>query len=95
MLRHLNLMTHLAFKCSCNVLSFKVFVKNAQTIENHQLLPLHSFVVPCGFPSSADDHLEDNIDLVAHLVSRPSATFVMQVSGDSMEGAGSSQEITL
>ena len=57
-------------------------------IENHQLLPLHSFVVPCGFPSPADDHLEDNIDLVAHLVSRPSATFVMQVSGDSMEGAG-------
>ena len=45
-------------------------------------------MVPCGFRSPADDHLEDYIDLVAHLVSRPSATFVMQVSGDSMEGAG-------
>ena len=59
-----------------------------QLIENHKTLPLHSFVVPCGFPSPADDHLEDHIDLVAHLVSRPSSTFVMQVSGDSMEGAG-------
>ena len=57
-------------------------------IENPQTLPLHSFIVPCGFPSPADDHLEDDIDLVSHLVSRPAATFVMQVSGDSMEGAG-------
>jgi len=57
-------------------------------IENTQTLPLHSFIVPCGFPSPADDHLEDNIDLVSHLVARPAATFVMQVSGDSMEGAG-------
>lgn len=57
-------------------------------IENHQELPFYPVRAMAGFPSPADDHLENEIDLVAHLVRRPAATFVMQVTGNSMEGAG-------
>lgn len=51
-------------------------------------LPLLSSRVPAGFPSPADDHLEEELDIHAYLVERPAATFLMRVSGDSMEGAG-------
>jgi DNA polymerase V len=51
-------------------------------------LPLHGRLIPAGFPSPADDYLEGEIDLAAFLIERPSATFVMRVSGHSMTGAG-------
>ncbi|MFD1209107.1 MULTISPECIES: LexA family protein [Modicisalibacter] len=41
-----------------------------------------------GFPSPAQDYASDRLDLNAHLVKRPSATFFMRVSGDSMDGFG-------
>ena len=44
--------------------------------------------VAAGFPSPADDHLEGPLDLNAHLVAHPAATFVVRVAGDSMTGAG-------
>lgn len=44
--------------------------------------------VAAGFPSPADDHLEGPLDLNAHLVAHPAATFVVRVAGDSMAGAG-------
>ena len=44
--------------------------------------------VPAGFPSPADDHLEEQLDIHQYLVEHPAATFLMRVSGDSMEGAG-------
>ena len=44
--------------------------------------------VAAGFPSPADDHLESPLDLNAHLVAHPAATFVVRVQGDSMSGAG-------
>ena len=50
--------------------------------------PLYTAAVPAGFPSPADDHLEGNLDLNEYLVKRPSATFFVRVSGDSMIGAG-------
>jgi DNA polymerase V len=51
-------------------------------------LPLFSSLVPAGFPSPADDHLEDGLDLNAHLVQHPAATFLVRVQGESMTGAG-------
>ncbi|MFC7693773.1 LexA family protein [Paeniroseomonas aquatica] len=39
-------------------------------------------------PSPADDYLEGEIDLATFLIERPSSTFVMRVSGQSMTGAG-------
>lgn len=44
--------------------------------------------VSAGFPSPADDYLEDNIDLGEYLIKNPAATFFIRVSGDSMIGAG-------
>ena len=51
-------------------------------------LPLYTSLVPAGFPSPADDHMEDAIDLNEHLVQHPAATFFVRVHGDSMTGAG-------
>jgi DNA polymerase V len=51
-------------------------------------LPQYSSAVPAGFPSPADDHLEGNLDLNAHLIKHPHATFFTRVSGDSMTDAG-------
>lgn len=51
-------------------------------------VPLHGRLIPAGFPSPADDYLEGEIDLATFLIERPSATFVMRVSGQSMTGAG-------
>lgn len=45
-------------------------------------------VVPAGFPSPADGHLEKPLDLNDYVVEHPAATFFMRVEGDSMVGAG-------
>jgi DNA polymerase V len=50
--------------------------------------PLLAWPVKAGFPSSADDYLEEQIDLNEHLIRHPAATFFVRVSGDSMTGAG-------
>lgn len=42
----------------------------------------------CGFPSPADDHLDEGIDLNAAYIRNKDATFFGRVKGDSMEGAG-------
>ena len=50
--------------------------------------PLFSEQVAAGFPSPADDYLENQLDLNEHLIKHPAATFFVQVAGDSMIGAG-------
>ncbi|MAW94315.1 MULTISPECIES: LexA family transcriptional regulator [unclassified Leeuwenhoekiella] len=42
----------------------------------------------CGFPSPADDHLDDGIDLNTAYIRNKDATFFGRVKGDSMLGAG-------
>jgi DNA polymerase V len=44
--------------------------------------------VPAGFPSPAQDYSDTQIDLTKILIRDELATFIVQVSGDSMEGAG-------
>ncbi len=51
-------------------------------------LPLFARAVPAGFPSPADDFIEEAIDLQALLIRNRSATFLFRVSGDSMVGKG-------
>jgi DNA polymerase V len=51
-------------------------------------LPLFGSRVPAGFPSPADDHLEDMLDLNEHLIRHPAATYFLRVKGFSMIGAG-------
>ena len=50
-------------------------------------LPIVSSQLPAGFPSPADDYIEEGIDLNTILVKRPAATFCIRVQGNSMEGA--------
>ncbi|MEJ4043580.1 translesion error-prone DNA polymerase V autoproteolytic subunit [Erwinia sp. SLM-02] len=51
-------------------------------------LPLFISRVPCGFPSPAQDYVEQRIDLNDLLVSHPSSTYFIKVSGDSMIEGG-------
>lgn len=44
--------------------------------------------VPAGFPSPADDYVEQRASLDEHLVRHPESTFFMRVAGDSMRGLG-------
>jgi SOS-response transcriptional repressor LexA len=52
------------------------------------LLPLYSDLVQCGFPSPAQDYVEQRIDLNELLVNHPSATYFVKAAGDSMKDAG-------
>jgi DNA polymerase V len=51
-------------------------------------LPLFGQKVPAGFPSPADDYVEDRLDLNQLLVQNKYATFFLRVKGDSMVNAG-------
>lgn len=50
--------------------------------------PLLGCRVRAGFPSPADDHLDTDIDLHAHVVKRPASTYFVRAEGDSMQGDG-------
>lgn len=52
------------------------------------LLPSFLSGVQAGFPSSADDYIEQKLDLNQLMVANPAATFFLRVEGDSMNGAG-------
>lgn len=51
-------------------------------------LPLFTGRVSAGFPSPADDYLENTLDLNQYLIQHPAATFFVRTSGDSMIKAG-------
>lgn len=44
--------------------------------------------VAAGFPSPAQDYFDGRIDLNAHLIKDLTSTYVVRVTGSSMEGAG-------
>ncbi len=46
--------------------------------------PLYLVRVPAGFPSPAEDSIERNLNLHDYVVRRPSSTFFVRVTGDSM-----------
>lgn len=50
--------------------------------------PLYLSPVSAGWPSPADDYLEEEIDLHDMAVRNPAATFFLRASGDSMIGVG-------
>ncbi len=51
-------------------------------------LPLYQGLVAAGFPSPAEDDIEDKLDLNELLIKHPTATFFLKVSGTSMINAG-------
>ena len=50
--------------------------------------PVFVSTISAGFPSPADDHIENRIDLNEYLVQHKEATFFLRVQGDSMTGLG-------
>lgn len=50
--------------------------------------PLMASSVVAGFPSPAEQYIESPLDLNELLVRKPSATFFVRATGDSMTGAG-------
>ena len=58
--------------------------QNTRLAQSSQLPALMTSAVAAGFPSPADDHAEDRLDLNTLLIKHPAATFFVRVSGDSM-----------
>ncbi len=54
---------------------------------SYQPLKLYTGSVAAGFPSPAEDHVDQGLDLNEHLIAKPSATYFARASGNSMEGA--------
>lgn len=63
-------------------------VARADSLAPPLTIPLMSGPVRAGFPSPADDYVEAELDLVAHLIHQPSATYFVRAKGSSMEGDG-------
>lgn len=55
---------------------------------NFYRLPLYQDRISAGFPSPAQNDVEDTLDLNELLIKHPSATFFLRVSGTSMIKAG-------
>ena len=51
-------------------------------------LPFFSSKVAAGLPFEADENIDSYLDLNSHLISKPTTTFFVKVSGDSMILAG-------
>ena len=49
---------------------------------------LRPISVQAGFPSQADDHLVQRVDLMRELVKHPQATHLLRIRGDSMRDMG-------
>jgi DNA polymerase V len=51
-------------------------------------IPMFTSSVRAGFPSPADNYVDQKLDLNRFLIRHPSATFYVRVKGNSMENAG-------
>ena len=49
-----------------------------------QKLQFFASPVSCGFPSPADDFVENELDLNEHLINHPASTFFVKAKGSSM-----------
>lgn len=56
--------------------------------KQHIALPLYTSKVAAGFPSPADDHVEQRLNPSDYLVENDATTFFIRVKGDSMIEAG-------
>ncbi|MBF4991245.1 LexA family transcriptional regulator [Methylophilus sp. QUAN] len=51
-------------------------------------VPLYASKIPAGFPSPADDHVEQRLDPSAYLIDQADTTFFVTIQGESMIEAG-------
>ena len=54
----------------------------------HFPVPLFSTKVVAGFPSPADDHVEQRLDVAEYLIDQQEATFFVTIKGNSMIDVG-------
>lgn len=60
----------------------------AQAVSPDQKSPLYCSAVQAGWPSPADDYIDQEINLHELAVRNPPATFFLRAAGDSMLGCG-------
>lgn len=66
----------------------KDVLTNLKKCEEGKGAPMLLTHIPAGFPSPADDYLEERLDLNELLIDHPAATFFVKVEGESMRDAG-------
>ncbi|MCC9137319.1 LexA family protein [Pontibacter silvestris] len=54
---------------------------------NEMQVPYYASCISAGFPSLADDYLDERINLNEFLVKNPTSTFMLRVRGESMKDA--------
>lgn len=70
-------------------MSITVISALSPTLDTRSLgIPISPVSVPAGFPSPAQDYFTGRIDLNKHLIGDITSTFLVRVSGHSMDGAG-------
>ena len=57
-------------------------------ISKHIELPFFDTRIQAGFPSPAEDHMEQRLDLNSLVIENPGATFFVRVAGESMKDVG-------
>ena len=60
------------------------FLQPAKNTPEPLSIPMVLTRISAGFPSPADEYLEDALDLNELMVARPTSTFFVRVEGDSM-----------
>ncbi len=83
--------THAAFSSLPDISHLSAalsFVGIATETHAPEGLPLYLSPVSAGFPSPADDHVEEQLNLHSYLVRNPAATFFLRAQGQSMINAG-------
>ncbi len=64
-------------------------MKPIPSLNNYHIsLPLFGHRVRAGFPSPADDYLEQALDLNEHVIQHPAATYYVRAQGESMMRVG-------
>jgi len=51
-------------------------------------IPIYLCKVEAGFPSPADNYIEEKLDIQKYLIKNPEATFLVRATGESMLNAG-------
>ena len=83
-LPEVGLVSNSKLKQDCSGLAWYLPANDVDFIE----LPLYGHKVVAGFPSPADDYIEERLDLNEKLIRNKDATFLLVVQGDSMQNIG-------
>ena len=65
----------------------ELYAKSAETLLALPL-PFVAQGIPAGWPSPAEDHLENELDFNKDFIKNPSSTFYTRIKGDSMKDVG-------